>query len=135
MIESVDSHKWPTDSYPIADVMMPASELASRLGVELRSWWSDGFGQATGFAFRTSSNRVFAVEQREINNLAGKIGITIDADASDIVAVGQEALIVEVAASLGMDREVFLPCLNIESNAANFIAEYYPEKHFPSPPT
>jgi hypothetical protein len=132
MIEALNFHKWPTDSFPLAGVTMPVSELASRFGAPLQSWWSDGFGPATGFLFRTGRNRVYLVEEREINTLKGVRDFLIHADATDIVSVGQEALIMEVAESLGLDRAAIQTYSNIEDNAANFIADYFPQKKSPT---
>jgi hypothetical protein len=100
---AITEHQWSSPEYPLCELSIPVSEIASSLGIPLHFWSEDGLGPASGFMCRLPSGLVLFVQEFEhARERLGSKGPTVLVEATDLVALGVVAATNEVLAAFGL---------------------------------
>jgi hypothetical protein len=125
MLDLVDAYTWPNDGFPFAGIGVRMDELASRLGVAVHTWRIDGLGPARGLGFRSTSGRLYLLQELEMAvRYRGATGPEVHVDAAELASVGVETLVNDVVAALGIARRdvVFVAGESVQQQAAALVA-------------
>jgi hypothetical protein len=131
MFELLDLYRWPNDGIPFAGLDLRMDDLASRLGIDVHVWNDDGLGQARGLAFRSSSGRVYLLEELDVAvRYYGATGPGVYVDAADLATVSLDTLVDDVVAALGIARHevVWVADESLRQSAAAFVAKLSAER-------
>jgi hypothetical protein len=106
-VQKIPCHHFSSGfSVPIGHLGVRLNEIAEKVGLAPDSWEEHGLGRAVGMFIQLSSGRIVLLRELEhAVKYLGAPGPTIDADPTDVIAVGIEALLDEVVDSLALSRD------------------------------
>jgi hypothetical protein len=103
-VSQVFNHRFPSGLEQwIATWELNLDDVAARFGATPQTWIEDGLGPLRGVLFQLPSGRIILI--RELTHLTkqwGRSVIDVCADGDDIVALGPDSLVDEIAGALGL---------------------------------
>jgi hypothetical protein len=100
MVRQVLTYKFEIDVW-IGSLSVEIDDIAERYSLRLERWEEDGLGWTSGFVVEAESGRVFLLLARDALRNRGPQSEVI-AEGRDIIALGVDALLDELVASLSL---------------------------------
>jgi hypothetical protein len=122
MVRQVFTYKFEIDLW-IGSLSVDIEDIAKRCSLRLERWEEDGLGWTSGFVVDTESGRVFLLLARDALRNRGPQSEVI-AEGRDIIALGVDALVDELVASLSLSPDHVLGRNNQAVETARQLADW-----------